>query len=230
MHAHFSEVFKFLVHSVESEIAQERVRFFLSNWRWILKQQRWIFHVSTHVKLAASHAKETEILRSLHVGWTCTLHSDWIPYFKRFCLICGSVRQSWGVILYTSSAKLCNWWQIPFIVRAAKIWRRWSLTLLFRGCFPIVWGLCNRCLIDSGSDSARDSLSRRWFVQVRDVGILVLKKIGVFERVWFVRHFLERLGLNLRPVVRWLQFHEHTVLFYLVNGRAHCGVALKYLG
>ena len=57
-----------------------------------------------------------------------------------------------------------------------------------------------------------------------------MEKIGVFERVWFVRHLLERLGLNLRPVVRWLQFHEHPVLLYLVNGRAHCGVALKYLG
>ena len=163
--ANFSEVFKFLVHSVESEIAQERVRFFLNNWRWIVKHQGRVFHVSTHVKLAASHAKETHILRSLHVGWTCTLHSDCITYFESFCLIlCSRVRQSRGVILDTSSAELCNWWHIPFIARAAKIRRRWRLSILLRGCFSIVLGLCSRCLIVSGSDSTRDRLSWRWLV------------------------------------------------------------------
>ena len=163
--ANFSEVFKFLVHSVESEIAQERVRFFLNNWRWIVKHQGRVFHVSTHVKLAASHAKETNILRSLYVGWTCTLHSDCITYFESFWLIlCSSVWQSWGVILDTSSAEFCNWWHIPFIARAAKIRRGWNLSILLRRLFPIVLGLCSRCLIVSRSDSAGDRLRWRWLV------------------------------------------------------------------
>ena len=66
-------------------------------------------------------------------------------------------------------------------------------------------------------------------MQVRDCWILILEQIGVLERVWLVRNFLESFGTNLLPIVGGLQLHEHAVLLEFVYGGAHGRVTLEYL-
>ena len=197
--------------------------FFLNNWRWCVEHQRRIFHVSTLVKVAASHTKEANILCSFHIGWTLALHSNGITFFESFWLIfCCGVWQRWGVILVSGCTKFCYWWHVSFVGgAAAKIWRRRCPSVLLRGSFPIVRGLCNLCLVNSRSGRTGGSLSWLRLVKVWSGRVFVLEQVGVFERVWLVRHFLERLGLNFLPIVRRFQLHEHSVLHDLVNRGTH---------
>lgn len=66
-------------------------------------------------------------------------------------------------------------------------------------------------------------------MKIRDRRVLILEEVSVLERVWLVRNLLERLILDLMPVVGGLVQHEEAVLLEPVDGGAHLWVSLEYL-
>ena len=65
--------------------------------------------------------------------------------------------------------------------------------------------------------------------QVGHLRVRVLQQIAVFHRVWLVGHLLEGLRLDGAPVVCRFILHEETVLFQVIDGGSHLGVADEYL-
>lgn len=61
----FSEVFKFLVHSVEGEVAQERVPLFLTysgmSWRLVEHHTCISFHIPLRIEVASTTSKQPDV-------------------------------------------------------------------------------------------------------------------------------------------------------------------------
>ena len=172
-------------------------------WRAIEHQGR-LLHIALIIESTSTTSEEANIKCSFLLCRLCSLHSNSISYLKTIRI---SRVRLLLLLLITSNVRHCGGVWSP---ATAKFWRWWWLLIV------LLVLLCHvPLLILSGSDLGKGRCVRprvnrfdRLFLQIWDRWVLVLEKVGVFERVWLVWYLLHSLCLNLLPVVGRLRLHE----------------------
>lgn len=187
-----SEIFKFFVNSVQREIAEQVVGFFLTG-RVAAAIQHRLLHVARRVEVTAPTSEQAHVLRAFQIS--------------RSLLFLKSHR---GQVFGSR-----------FTWLEQVIWR-WPVSRRVGLLHETQRGLTLRTAAHSGEIRLRR-------LEVRDGRVVILEQVGVLERVRSVGYLLERLALDLLPVVRWLVQHEHPVAFHVFDRRPHLWVALENL-
>ena len=78
-----SEIFKFLVHSVEGKVAQQRMFVFLTQCgRLVEHHGPTRLHVALSVEVTTSVPKESDVLLALSIGGAFLKHADCVAFFE----------------------------------------------------------------------------------------------------------------------------------------------------